>query len=269
MEPPDINQSRMNDSDEAGAGLAPADPWRRLRALTPARIALGRAGGSLPTAAHLDFQLAHALARDAVHDVLDLDATGAALRVAGLEWLAVRSSAGARARYLQRPDLGRRLDPSSRELLVRTSSSAAPPDAVFVLADGLSARAIHRHAVPLLNQVRSWLAADGWSLAPVVLAEQGRVALGDEIGALLGARLVVVLIGERPGLSSPDSLGAYLTWDPQVGRTDADRNCISNIRPEGLAYEAAGARLRYLMSEARRRRLSGVRLKDETGALGE
>lgn len=256
MEPPD-------------PGLTPPDPWRRLRALTPARIALGRTGGSLPTAAHLDFQLAHALARDAVHDALDLEAMGEALRVAGMEWLAVRSSAGDRARYLQRPDLGRRLDSASRELLARTPSLATRPDAVFVVADGLSARAVHRHAVPLLGQIRSQLLADGWSLAPVVLAEQGRVALGDEIGALLGARLVVVLLGERPGLSSPDSLGAYLTWEPRVGRTDADRNCISNIRPEGLAYEPAGARLRYLMSEARRRRLSGVRLKDETGALGE
>jgi ethanolamine ammonia-lyase small subunit len=133
----------------------------------------------------------------------------------------------------------------------------------------LSARAVHRHAAPLLAAVCLRLLADDWQLAPVVLAEQGRVALGDEIGALMGARMVVVLIGERPGLSSPDSLGAYLTWQPRIGRTDADRNCISNIRPEGLSYEVAGARISYLMNEARRRRLSGVALKDETGALGE
>lgn len=259
----------MTDSDEPQGGLAPSDPWRRLRALTPARIALGRAGGSLPTAAHLDFQLAHALARDAVHEAFDIDATGKALRQAGMESVAVRSAAGRRDRYLQRPDLGRRLDSDSRELLVRHFTPGTGPDAVFVVADGLSARAVHRHAVPLLAQVGPRLLDEGWSLAPVVLAEQGRVALGDEIGALLGAMLVVVLIGERPGLSSPDSLGAYLTWQPRLGRTDADRNCISNIRPEGLGYDPACQRLHYLMREARRRRLSGVRLKDETGVLGE
>lgn len=266
----------MTAGDEPKTGLVPPDPWSDLRALTPARIALGRAGSSLPTRAHLDFQLAHARARDAVHDALDIQATGDGLQRAGMEWLAVRSAAcpelaegaGQRDRYLQRPDLGRRLDQPSRESLERRFASPTPSDAAFVLADGLSARAVHRHAVPLLSLVYPALLHEGWSLAPVVLAEQGRVALGDEIGLLLRARLVVVLIGERPGLSSPDSLGAYLTWHPRPGRTDADRNCISNIRPQGLAYEQAAGRLRYLMNEARRRKLSGVALKDETGALG-
>lgn len=259
----------MTAAEEPEAGLAAPDPWYQLRALTPARIALGRAGGSLPTRAHLTFQLDHARARDAVHDAFDLDAVAQALRQTGTEYLAVRSAAGDRLRFLQRPDLGRRLDSGSRQLLERMSAPGSSVDAVFVVADGLSARAVHRHAAPLLARVCPQLLADGWRLAPVVLAEQGRVALGDEIGALMGARMVVVLIGERPGLSSPDSLGAYLTWQPRVGRTDADRNCISNIRPEGLPYEAAASRVHYLMSEARRRRLSGVALKDEAGPLGE
>ncbi len=262
-------RSWMTVPDNTAGGLASPDPWRQLRALTPARIALGRAGASLPTHAHLDFQLAHARARDAVHDPLDLQAIGDALTQAGLLWLAVQSEAGQRDRYLQRPDLGRRLDQTSRELLERRFGAAPATDAVFVLADGLSARAVHRHAVALLGHLVPRLLAEEWSLAPIVVAEQGRVALGDEIGSQLRARLVVVLIGERPGLSSPDSLGAYLTWQPRPGRTDAERNCVSNIRPEGLTYERAAGKLGYLMMEARRRRLSGVGLKDEAGDSGE
>jgi ethanolamine ammonia-lyase small subunit len=258
----------MTAGDDTESRLAAPDLWHQLRALTPARIALGRAGGSLPTRAHLNFQLDHARARDAVHDALDLNAATEALRQIGRECLAVRSAAGDRLHFLQRPDLGRRLDSSSRQLIEQEFATGTSFDAVFVVADGLSARAVHRHAAPLLAELCPRLLADDWQLAPVVLAEQGRVALGDEIGALMGARMVVVLIGERPGLSSPDSLGAYLTWQPRIGRTDADRNCISNIRPEGLSYEVAGARISYLMNEARRRRLSGVALKDETGALG-
>jgi ethanolamine ammonia-lyase small subunit len=259
----------MTADDEPEARLAAPDPWHQLRALTPARVALGRAGGSLPTRAHLKFQLDHARARDAVHDALDLDAIAQALRQTGRECFAVRSAVEDRLRYLQRPDLGRRLHSGSHQLIEQMFAPGSSVDAVFVVADGLSARAVHRHAVPLLAEVCPRLLADGWHLAPIVLAEQGRVALGDEIGALMGARMVAILIGERPGLSSPDSLGAYLTWGPRVGRTDADRNCISNIRPEGLSYDAAATRIHYLMNEARRRRLSGVALKDETGALGE
>lgn len=257
----------MNLPDRAQPGLAQADPWRGLRALTPARIALGRTGSSLPTAAHLDFQLAHARARDAVHEALVLAALGDSLAQAGLRWVPVQSAAGDRIRYLQRPDLGRRLDTASRDLLRRTVEHAEAVDAVFVVADGLSAVAVQRHAVPLLALVSQHLGAEHWRIAPVIVAEQARVALGDEIGALLHASVVVVLIGERPGLSAPDSLGAYLTWQPRPGRTDAERNCVSNIRPEGLGYEAAAAKLHYLMTEARRRKLSGIALKDETGEL--
>jgi ethanolamine ammonia-lyase small subunit len=242
------------------------DPWHPLRALTPARIALGRAGVSLPTAAHLDFQLAHARARDAVHHALDVPLLRRDLDAAGFESLVVRSAAASRDVYLRRPDLGRRLDAESREKL--TAAIGERPDAVFVVADGLAASAGQRHAAPVIAAAAARLRADGWSLAPVIVAEQGRVAIADEIGARIGAGLAVMLIGERPGLSAPDSLGAYLTWEPRVGRTDAERNCISNIRPEGLAYELAAATLVHLMSEARRRRLSGVELKADRGALG-
>jgi ethanolamine ammonia-lyase small subunit len=257
----------MNHLDHGQPGLARADPWSRLRALTPARIALGRTGSSLPTAAHLDFQLAHARARDAVHEALVFTAMGDSLAQAGFRWVPVRSAAGDRIRYLQRPDLGRHLDTSSRELLQGTIEPGESVDAAFVVADGLSAVAVQRHAVPLLALVSPRLSAERWRIAPVIVAEQARVALGDEIGALVQASVVVVLIGERPGLSSPDSLGAYLTWQPRPGRTDAERNCVSNIRPEGLGYVAAAAKLHYLMTEARRRKLSGVALKDEAGAL--
>jgi len=257
----------MSHPDPAQPGLAQADPWHGLRALTPARIALGRTGSSLPTAAHLDFQLAHARARDSVHEAFVLADMGDALTQAGFRWIPVRSAVGDRIQYLQRPDLGRRLDPTSRELLRRTAERGEIVDAAFVVADGLSAVAVQRHAVPLLTLVSQRLGAEDWRIAPVIVAQQARVALGDEIGALVQASVVVVLIGERPGLSSPDSLGAYLTWQPRPGRTDAERNCVSNIRPEGLGYEAAAVKLHYLMTEARRRRLSGVALKDEAGAL--
>lgn len=237
------------------------DPWAALRALTPGRIALGHAGGSLPTAAHLDFQLAHARARDAVHRALDPGALAAALRDAGLEPLPIHSAARDRLEYLRRPDLGRRLDPASRERLARAAARPGP-DLLLVVADGLSAAAAQRHAVPVLRELVPRLVRDRWTLAPVLVAEQARVALGDEAGALLGARLVAVLIGERPGLGSPDSLGAYLTYGPRVGRRDSERNCVSNIRPAGLGYAAAAGRLHFLLTEARRRGLTGVALKD-------
>lgn len=244
------------------ASLGAPDPWHALRALTPARIALGRAGASLPTRAHLDFQLAHARARDAVHDALDVARLREDLRAAGLESVAVRSAAPDRTTYLQRPDLGRRLDPAAREAL-EAAAPADGADAAFVVADGLSARAAQAHALPLLGALVPRLQDAGWRVAPVVVAEQARVALADEIGAVLGARLVVMLLGERPGLSAPDSLGAYLTWDPRPGRTDAERNCVSNIRPEGLVPELAAEKLAYLLMESARRGLSGVGLKDD------
>lgn len=237
------------------------NPWTALRALTQARIALGRAGVSVPTAPQLAFQLAHARARDAVHQRLDADALAAALAHSGLASTIVHSACPDRAAYLQRPDLGRRLDDASRARLAPSGC-----DLALVVADGLSALAIEQNAVPFLAQLQNGLARDGWLCAPVVIAQQGRVAIGDDIGAALGVRAVVVLIGERPGLSSPDSMGLYLTWAPQVGLLDASRNCISNVRPAGLSYPQAASRLLYLLSQARARGLSGVALKDETEA---
>jgi ethanolamine ammonia-lyase small subunit len=243
--------------------LVEPDAWTALRAFTPARIALGRTGSSQPTSAQLAFGLAHAQARDAVHAPLDVAALETALQGAGFGTLVARSRAADRPTYLRRPDLGRRLDAASLARL-RAAAPAAAPDLVFVVADGLSAVAIVRHALPLLVAARERLA--GWSIGPVVIATQARVALGDEVGEALGARAVALLVGERPGLSSPDSLGIYLTWAPRVGRTDAERNCISNVRPEGLAYGRAAATLAGLLEGARRLGATGVALKDETEA---
>jgi ethanolamine ammonia-lyase small subunit len=239
------------------------NPWQQLRQFTAARIALGRTGVSLPTAPQLAFQLAHAQARDAVHRELDDDALAQSLTESlGLRCIRASSAAGDRATYLRRPDLGRTLDPQSRLALQDT---AGPYDIGFVIADGLSALAIERHALPFL---RDWLddlsPSAALSLAPTVIVRQGRVAVGDEVAQLLGVQLVVVMIGERPGLSSPDSMGLYLTWRPQVGMTDERRNCISNVRPAGLAYPDAAIKLHYLVAEARRRGLSGVALKDDS-----
>ncbi|UEM20514.1 ethanolamine ammonia-lyase subunit EutC [Skermanella mucosa] len=236
----------------------PADPWNALRRHTAARIALGRSGDGLPTRHLLDFQLAHARARDAVHLAFDPETLAASLPP-GLAAVTVRSRAPDRATYLQHPDLGRRLDPEDLPLLRRGDY-----DAAFVLADGLSARAVHDHAADLLLATLDRL--PGWRVAPVVLARQARVALGDEIAAALGAASVVMLIGERPGLSAADSLGAYLTFGPRPGLQNADRNCISNIRPDGLAIPPAARKLAFLLAEARRLKLSGVGLKDDVPA---
>lgn len=231
----------------------------RLRAVTQARIALGRAGQGLPTSALLDFQLAHARARDAVGAALDTGGFSAA--IGGREVIEVASRAPDHATYLQRPDLGRRLAEADAGKLTATGDEVA-----FIVGDGLSATAVQAHAAPLLLALFDRL--PGWRIAPVVLARHTRVALGDEIGALLGVDLVVILIGERPGLSAPDSLGAYLTWQPRPGRLDSERNCISNIRPpHGLSYAQAADSIAWLMTEARSRRLTGVALKDESGLL--
>lgn len=242
----------------------PQNPWLELRRLTPARIALGRTGTSLPTSAQLDFQFAHAQARDAVHLPFDHAGLSAQLRERGRESLLLHSAATDRNSYLQRPDLGRKLSDASAQTL-RDYAAAHPGgvDLAIVVADGLSALAVHRHTLPFLGRLEEQMAGDGWSVAPVVLVEQGRVAVGDEIGQLLGAKMLVMLIGERPGLSSPDSLGLYFTYNPKIGLTDAYRNCISNVRLEGLSYGMAAHRLLYLMREACRRQLSGVHLKDE------
>jgi ethanolamine ammonia-lyase small subunit len=231
-----------------------ADPWALLRAATPSRVALGRAGDGLPTARELEFRAAHAVARDAVHTALDPAVVRAALP--GADLLEVRSAAPDRPTYLQRPDLGRRLAPG-------TELPATGSDLAVVVADGLSPRAVHEHAAATARELLARL--PGWSVAPLVLAHQGRVALGDEIGAALGVRAVVVLIGERPGLSSADSLGAYLTWQPRPGRVDAERNCVSNIHPPaGLGYAHAAATLAALLTAARTLGASGVALKDES-----
>jgi ethanolamine ammonia-lyase small subunit len=257
----DLVQPR--NAEPATQGLA-----ARLRALTPARVALGRTGVSIQTRDLLDFQHAHALARDAVHARLEVAALTAAIGAIPFSGqspvvLRLHSAAVDRSTYLQRPDLGRRLDESSRVLLA--ARARAETDLALIVADGLSALAVERHAAPLLEALLPHL--DGWLLAPICVVEQGRVAIGDEIGAALGAQLSVVLIGERPGLSSPDSLGAYITWQPRPGRTDAERNCISNIRAEGLSYAAAAIQLRFYLSEARHRRLTGVALKEKTHQL--
>ncbi|MBI0326748.1 ethanolamine ammonia-lyase subunit EutC [Burkholderia plantarii] len=243
------------------------NPWGALKSFTNARIALGRAGSSLPTAPLLAFNLSHAQARDAVHQPLDADRLRGELEAAGFATLAADSAAPDRQHYLRRPDLGRRLSDASRAALGEASNGTGEPDLVFVIGDGLSAFAAAKQALPLLNAVRGRLEADGWTLGPVVVARQARVALGDEIGGLLRARFVAMLIGERPGLSSPDSLGVYLTHAPRVGCHDAQRNCISNVRPEGLPHAAAAHKLHYLLTQARRLGLTGVGLKDDSDAL--
>ncbi|HWD57397.1 MAG TPA: ethanolamine ammonia-lyase subunit EutC [Stellaceae bacterium] len=268
--------------------------WLELRGATPARIGLGRSGAALPTAALLDFQLAHARARDAVHAALDAAGIVAELSGLGLQALHLRSQAPDRPTYLRRPDLGRRLDEESRETLrcqageggnplghraskesvvpglrrddKTTQGAARTPVIAFVIADGLSATAVNAHAVKLIAAALPKLGTA--RIAPVAVVEGGRVAIGDEIGGLLGADLAVVLIGERPGLSAADSLGAYLTWQPAPGATDAARNCLSNIRSEGLPIPAAAETLVGLMASARRHRMTGVALSQRLANPG-
>ncbi len=236
----------------------------RLQNFTSARVSLGRAGHSLPTDQLLNLQAAHARARQAVHSKLDIISVARDIGSLASDVLLLRTAAPDRATYLRRPDLGRQLHPESSRLLTGRRASY---DVAFVLADGLSALALERHASPVLHACLPRLSRDEWNIAPLTIVEQGRVAIGDQIGHLLGASLVVVLIGERPGLSSFDSLGLYLTWKPEPGMTDAGRNCISNVRAEGLSYTTAAHRLLYLMSESRRRKLSGVALKEDAGRL--
>jgi ethanolamine ammonia-lyase small subunit len=235
--------------------------WLALRRHTQARIGLGRAGDSMPMRAVLEFGLAHAQARDAVHMALDVGNLQCQLGAMSLESVLVQSAVTDRSQYLRRPDVGRHLAEDSR---LRLSARVLPRTAelVIVAADGLSALAVMRHAAPLIQALRSSLA--GESFAPIVIAQQARVALGDEIAELWRAEQVIVLIGERPGLSAADSLGVYLTYAPRFGRTDAERNCISNIRQQGLSYADAARRLARLIRGARRLRVSGVALKDES-----
>lgn len=235
--------------------------WDNLKKFTAARIALGRTGNSLPTSELLKFGLSHAQARDAVHLPFDDEAMQQSLEDAGFTVLNAHSAAPDRETYLRRPDLGRKLSDTSREAL------AAQPlncELIIVVGDGLSSTAVSRNILPFLLELKPRLDALGIELAAVVLAKQARVAIGDDIASALKAKAVAVLIGERPGLSSPDSLGCYLTWAPEVGLLDASRNCISNIRPEGLNYPQAAHKLSWLLSEAFRRQLTGVKLKDES-----
>ena len=245
--------------------LIQSDPWSSLKAFTTARIALGRTGTAIPLREVLQFKLAHAHARDAVYSQLEASALQEQLQPFHLPLSILHSRAADRYEYLQRPDKGRRLDADSAASLAALPQGA---DVAFILADGLSATAVNVHAYPLLQHVLPMLKNAGMSVGPICLVKQGRVAIGDEIGALLKVKLTVVLIGERPGLSAADSMGAYLTYAPQVGNTDESRNCISNIRQEGLQYPQAAGKIFYLLQEALRLKLSGVALKDNYGLIG-
>lgn len=238
----------------------PRDPWSALRALTSARIGLARAGASLATGPLLELRLAEARARDAVHQALDVARLAADLAPLAGPALAIASAADDRPLYLMRPDLGRRLAPGADAVL---APHAGAYDVAFVVADGLSARAVQAHAAPVLAGLLPALRTQGWRIAPVVIVRHGRVAVGDAVAAALGAACIAILIGERPGLSAPDSMGAYLTWRPGPHTTDANRNCVSNIRPEGIGYTEAGATIARLLGAMRARGVSGIGLKDE------
>lgn len=277
MKPPSSPQTLTPpiNPDQFPNGAVINNPWRDLRQFTDARIGLGRAGISLPTSELLAFQLSHAEARDAVNLPLDINALTQQLNAIPLlanatPALVVASQAHDRVTYLQRPDLGRKLADASRLSLVKhlNQGQAATPqfDLAIVVVDGLSSLAVQSHAKPFIHALLTRLNQQQKPLtfAPIAVVEQGRVAIGDDIGEIFNAQIVIVLIGERPGLSSPDSLGLYMTWSPKTGLTDACRNCISNIRPAGLSFNEAAKRAEYLITEARKRQLTGVNLKDRT-----
>jgi ethanolamine ammonia-lyase small subunit len=243
--------------------VPPSRSLRDLRKLTPARVGLGRAGASMPTKALLEFTLDHARARDAVHAVFDVPGIISALGGLGVQTVQVSSQARDRKEYLRRPDLGRILDPPSKHLLANRDGGSCP--LAIVVGDGLSPSAVNAHAIELVRSFVPRLAADGIEIDLAVVASGARVALGDEIGAIVGARMMVMLIGERPGLSAPDSLGAYLTFAPKPGLTDAERNCVSNIHGSGLGYDEAAFRIAWLIREGLARKVTGVALKDESG----
>lgn len=238
------------------------DPWVELRRYTQARIGQGRAGCATPTGAQLDFQLAHAMARDAVHQPWDAQGFGEGLAALGCQSLLLATPIVDRQHYLLRPDLGRSLDPASRLRLQSLQSAAC--DVALIVSNGLSSTALDAHGLNLLQAVLVAYAACSLRVGPICLVPNARVALADEIGELMQAKLAVIIVGERPGLSAADSLGAYLTYAPRSGNTDAERNCLSNIRPpQGMDYASAATKLAYLSQQALRRQLSGVALKDD------
>ena len=247
--------------------IAIADPWHELTQLTTARIALGRAGGSLPTREILSFNLAHARARDAVRQSFDVADVCRRIEQLGVATVVATTSARDRHTYLQRPDLGRRLSDAGRDALRETATRTPAPRLVIVVSDGLSALAAERQAVPVLEALVPKLLDDDWRLAPIVVAPFARVALQDEVGQLFQAQFALTLIGERPGLGAIDSLSAYLVRAPVLGLTDANRNCVSNIRPDGLTPAVAAITIHNLLTESRRLGISGVQLKVDTRAL--
>ena len=274
-------KSTLNDQTDKSEMTSPnngvtKNSWHLLREFTAARISLGRSGVSIPTSEMLAFQLAHAQARDAVHTPLNFEDLQQQLgelttqfpKLITCKPITLHSQASDRTEYLQRPDLGRSLEPQSVRKLQKVASQYIYNLAI-VVADGLSATAIYQNALPFIQLLLEALQQDDqpWTIAPISLVEQGRVAISDEVGQLLNADLVLMLIGERPGLSSPDSMGLYLTWAPRVGLNDSSRNCISNVRPRGLVYKAAVQKAIYLLRESRRLKLSGVNLKDRSTAI--
>jgi ethanolamine ammonia-lyase small subunit len=274
-------KSTINDQTETSEMTSPKNgvtenSWHLLREFTAARISLGRSGVSIPTSEMLAFQLAHAQARDAVHTPLDFEDLQQQLgelttqfpKLISSKPIALHSQATDRTEYLQRPDLGRSLESQSVKKLQKVASQYIYNLAI-VVADGLSATAIYQNALPFIQLLLEALQQDEqpWTIAPITIVEQGRVAISDQVGELLNADLVLMLIGERPGLSSPDSMGLYLTWAPRVGLNDSSRNCISNVRPQGLAYKAAVQKAIYLLRESRRLKLSGVNLKDRSTGI--
>ena len=236
------------------------DPWAGLRRFTDARIALGRAGVAIPVGETLSFRLSHARARDAVHTKFDAEGVAAKIAALGVEAVLVESAAKDRAEYLTRPDLGRKLSARSETLLESRKETGC--DIALVVGDGLSSRAIHENSVPFLEAFLPLCRRVGLSVGPVCVASQSRVALADAVAERLHAKVVAILIGERPGLSSPDSMGVYMTHSARTGTTDEARNCISNIRPAGLPPPVAAIKLAYLVGESLTRSLSGVHLKD-------
>jgi ethanolamine ammonia-lyase small subunit len=257
----------MASTDLPTGGTQGADPWAHLARHTPARIALGRAGGSARTASLLDFRLSHARARDAVYAAFDAEGVWRRLEESGIASEVLATAVADREQYLVRPDLGRILSAESRASLTAHAKAWGRPDLVIIVSDGLSATAAHRQAQPLLQVLVSALKDDGWNLCPILVVPFARVKLQDEIGSILGARQSLMLLGERPGLGSPDSLGAYFTWEPAAAKSDADRNCVSNIRPGGLPPALAARKLASLLASSARLQTSGVSLKDETGDL--